>query len=185
MTIYDRAKAGEPIDLRTDEEYKRIFVPEMERSRSLCHQINMLDPYDEQVRKLLDELFEGRLPVSSKIMTPVYIDRGATIDIGENVFINWGFSAISPGSITIEDGVRLGPNVSVITANHDFHDLKIIRCKPVTIKKNAWLCEGTKILPGVTIGEGAVVGAGSIVTKDVAPRTVVAGNPARFIKNIE
>ena len=185
MTIYDRAKAGEPIDMRTDDEYKRICGPEMVRSRTLCHRINMLDPYDEQVRKLFDELFEGRLPKSSNILTPVYIDRGATIHIGENVFINWGFNTVSTGSITIEDGAMIAPNVSMLTANHDLNDLQIIICKPIVIKKNAWIGEGSKILQGVTVGEGAVVAGGSVVTKDVAPRTIVGGNPAKFIKNIE
>lgn len=184
MNIYEKAKSGIPIDLRTDEGYKSVFVPEMIRSRTLCHKMNMLDPYDEKIRVLLDELFENRLPKSSNILTPLYIDRGATVNIGENVFINWGFSTVSTGSITIEDGAMLAPNVSILTANHDFNDLQILICKPVVIKKGAWIGEGAKIMPGVTVGEGAVVASGSVVTKDVTARTVVGGNPAKFIKEI-
>ncbi len=185
MDIYERAKAGLPIDMRTDTEYHEVCGPEMVRSRTLCHKINQCEPYDDIVRKLLDELFEGRLPESSNILTPVYIDRGKTINIGENVFINWGFNTVSTGSITIEDGVMIAPNVSMLTANHDLHDLQIIICKPIVIKKGAWIGEGSKILQGVTIGEGAVVAAGSVVTKNVAAHTIVGGNPAKFIREID
>ena len=185
MTIYERAKAGEPIDMRTDEEYRTVCGPEMVRSRTLCHRINQLEPYDPKIRELLDELFEGRLPKSANILTPVYIDRGVTISIGENVFINWGLNTVSTGSITIEDGAMIAPNVSLLTANHDLHDLQILRCKPIVIHRGAWIGEGAKIMAGVTVGEGVVVAAGSVVTKDVAPHTIVGGNPAKFIKRIE
>lgn len=97
----------------------------------------MLDPYDPKMRELLDDLFQGRLPKTSNILTPVNIDRGITICLGENVFINWGLSTVSTGSITIEDNVEIGPNVSLLTANHDFNDLMILYCKPIVIKNRA------------------------------------------------
>lgn len=114
----------------------------------------------------------------------LHIDRGVTISIGENVFINWGLNTVSTGSITIEDNVQIAPNVSLLTANHDFDDLMILKCKPIVIKKRAWIGEGSKIMPGVIIGEHAVVASGSVVTKDVAPYILVGGNPAHFIKSI-
>jgi acetyltransferase-like isoleucine patch superfamily enzyme len=181
MTIFERAKAGEPIDMRSDE-YQNIAVPEMKRSRTICHKINMIDPYDGNIRSLLNELFEGRLPASSNILSPVNIDRGATITIGENVFINWNFSAVSTGTVTIEDHVQIACNVQMITANHDFEDMEILHCKPIVIKQGAWIGAGSTIMGGVTVGEGAVVAAGSVVTKDVESFTIVGGNPARFIK---
>lgn len=183
MSIFEKAKAGEPIDMRCSD-YKLVAVPEMIRSRTICHRINMLDPYDEKLRALFDELFEGRLPTSSNILTPVAIDRGATISIGENVFINWNFSAVSTGSITIEDNVQIACNVQMLTADHDFSDLMILHCRPIVVKKGAWIGAGATILGGVTIGEGSVVAAGAVVTKNVEPHTVVGGNPARFIKKI-
>ena len=184
MTIYEKAKAGQPIDMRS-EEYQTVAVPEMKRSRAICHRINMLDPYDPQVRALFDELFEGRLPASSNILTPVAIDRGATIAVGENVFINWNFSAVSTGSITIEDNCQIACNVQMLTANHDLKDLQILHCKPILVKEGAWIGAGSTIMGGVTIGEHAVVAAGSVVTKDVEAYTVVGGNPAKLIRKIQ
>ena len=78
----------------------------------------------------------------------------------------------------------LGPNVSLLTVNHDFEDLQVIICNPITIKRGAWIDANSVILPGVTVGAGAVVGSGSVVTHDVPPNTVVAGNPARPIKTL-
>ena len=132
MDIYERFKVGEPVNIQTDEECQNVCIPELRRSKTLCHRINLLDSFAPEVRTLLQELFEGRLPQSSNITPPLYIDRGKTVFIGENVTINEGFSTISTGS--------------------------------------------------VTIGEGAVVAAGAVVTKDVVPHTVVGGNPAKFIK---
>lgn len=183
MNIFEKAKDGEPIDMRS-EEYQSIAVPEMKRSRTLCHRANILEPYDPEVRKILDELFEGRLPASSNILTPVAIDRGATITIGENVFINWNFSAVSTGSITIEDNVQIACNVHMLTANHDLDDMQILHCKPIVIEKGAWIGAGSTIMGGVTVGEGAVIAAASVVTKDVPPRTIYGGNPARKIRDI-
>lgn len=76
-------------------------------------------------------------------------------------------------------------NVSLITNNHDFYDRAILTIKDIYIKKNAWIGAGTTILPGVIIGENAIVGAGSVVTHDVAANTIVAGNPARVIKQLD
>ena len=95
-----------------------------------------------------------------------------------------GCLMMSAGGITIEDGAMIAANVQLISNNHDLYERQIITCKPVHIGKNVWIGAGATILPGVTVGDNAVVGAASVVTKDVAPNTIVAGNPARFIKAI-
>ncbi|WP_255415276.1 MULTISPECIES: acyltransferase [Coprobacillaceae] len=76
----------------------------------------------------------------------------------------------------------LGPHVSLLTVNHDFNDLQILKCKGIVIKKGAWIGANSTILPGVTIGEGAIVGSGSVVTKDVDAHAIVAGNPTKLIR---
>lgn len=183
MTVYERLQNGQSVDVQTDREYLEECIPEMHRSQRLCHQINQLPPYDEQIRPLLDELFEGRLPANASICTPLDIDRGKTVFIGENVFINRNFSVTSTGGITIGEGVMIAANVQIATANHQFDCLSVMCCKPVVIEKNAWIGMGAMIMPGVTVGEGAVVAGGAVVTHDVEPYTVVGGNPARFIKH--
>ena len=90
------------------------------------------------------------------------------------------------GGITIEDNVLIGPKVNLITENHPLNpnDRKSLICKPIAIKRNAWIGAAATILPGVTVGENAVVAAGAVVTTDVPPNTIVGGVPAKFIKNI-
>ena len=90
------------------------------------------------------------------------------------------------GGITIEDDVLIGPKVNLITENHSLNpnDRKSLICKPIVIKRNAWIGAAATILPGVTIGENSVVAAGAVVSKDVPANTIVGGVPAKFIKTI-
>ena len=91
------------------------------------------------------------------------------------------------GGITIEDDVLIGPKVNLITENHPVEpaNRKVLVVKPIVIKRNAWISAGATILPGVTVGENAVVAAGAVVTKDVPANTVVGGIPAKVIKTIK
>ena len=79
----------------------------------------------------------------------------------------------------------IGPGASLLTANHDLYDHQVLLCGKVTIKKNAWIGAKAMILPGVTVGENAVVAGGSVITKDVEPNTVVGGNPAHVLKYLD
>jgi acetyltransferase-like isoleucine patch superfamily enzyme len=106
--------------------------------------------------------------------------------IGKNVFINHACSFLDMGGITIEDHVLIGPKVNLITENHpiDPAERRSLICEPIIIKRNAWIGAAATILPGVTIGENAVVAAGAVVSKDVAANTIVGGVPAKMIKMI-
>ena len=90
------------------------------------------------------------------------------------------------GGITICDNVLIGPNVSLVSENHpiDPTQRKSLIGKPIVIKNNAWIGASATILPGITVGENSIVAAGSIVTKDVPDNTMVAGNPAKYMKSI-
>lgn len=88
---------------------------------------------------------------------------------------------MSRGGATIEDDVSIVANTQILTNNHDEKDHRILLCKPVHIKKNAWIGAGVTILPGVTIGENVIVGDASVVTKDVPDNAIVVGNPARVL----
>ena len=109
------------------------------------------------------------------------------ITIGKNVFINACCRFQDQGGITIGDGTLIGHNTTIATLNHDFapHCRANITPMPVFIGKNVWIGSDCTILPGVEIGDGAIIGAGSVVTKNVAANTIVAGNPAKVIKKIE
>ena len=102
--------------------------------------------------------------------------------IGKNVFINSNLLAMARGGITIEDNVQIAGNVSLLTNNHDPYDRMILPCKPILIKRGAWIGANVVILRGISIGKHAIVGAGSVVTKDVPDYAVVVGNPAKVVK---
>lgn len=172
------------IDIRIPEDMEES-VKESARSRKIVYKINQTEPMTEEYRNLLDELFEDRLDKTVSIASPVQIDYPSSINLGKNIFINNNLKCVARGGITIEDGVMIAPGVTILTVNHDLKDHCVLIPIPVTIKKNAWIGANVTICLGVEIGEGDVIGAGAVVTKDVEPYTVVAGVPAKFIKNIE
>ena len=182
MDIFKQLSSGADVDMATPEYSEAI--KEMGRCSQICFRINTTEPDMETIRPLEEALFDGGLDATSYIMPPMQIDFGRQMKIGKGVFINHSLTCMAAGGITIEDGVMIGPNVRIVTDNHDFQNRMVLRCKPVHIGRNAWIGVGAIILPGVTIGENAVVAAGAVVTKDVAPNAIVGGNPAKFIKNI-
>lgn len=95
------------------------------------------------------------------------------------------FQCMSAGGLTIEDNTMISLNCTIATNNHDMYERNIITCKPVHIKRNVWIGVNVTILPGVTVGENAVIGAGAVVTKDVPDNAVVVGCPAKVIKYLD
>ncbi len=146
----------------------------------LNHTMPMTDEYDALVHEIFPDMGEG-----SRINTPLTAVRPHMVKIGRNVVVMNGCLMMSAGGITIEDEALIAANVQLISNNHDLHNRNIITCRPIRICRKAWIGAGETILPGVTVGENAVVGAGSVVTRDVPPDTIVAGNPARIIKKID
>ena len=170
---------------RNDESYFVDGLKEIQRSHDLSLKLSQKRPTDPDYRALLDELFQTKTDESVSIVTPFYCDNGCRVKLGKNITINKGVTFLSAGIIEIEDDVLIGPDVRIATVNHDFEDRHHkFYFKKVTIKKNAWICMGAIICPGVTIGENSVVGAGAVVTKDVPDNVVVGGNPAKIIKQI-
>jgi len=122
------------------------------------------------------------------IRPPLMAEYGERVTFGDDVFINADFMVLGPGRVTIGNRVLIGPGARLYTPNHPV-DTALRRegweiGLPITIEDDAWLGGSVVICPGVTIGRGSVVGAGSVVTKDVPPGVVVAGNPARVIREI-
>jgi acetyltransferase-like isoleucine patch superfamily enzyme len=181
--IFDRLKAGEPIRL-DDPEYPKVQEV-VDRTISLSAQLNHSTSID-QVRKSLSEIIGAELDETTTVFVPFYTNFGRFITIGKRVFINHACSFLDMGGIVIEDDVLIGPKVNLITENHPLSpaDRRALITKPIVIKRNAWIGAAATILPGVTIGENAVVAAGAVVSKDVPANTVVGGIPARHIKNL-
>ena len=174
-------------------DYERVDIREMTaeelgeaiRMNEIVFKINHTMPNSEEYNNLLKELFGDNLGENSQIMAPI---AGAAFDcmkIGNNVFINSNSLLMARGGITIEDDVMFAANVQLLSNNHDEYDRQVLLCKPIHIKKGAWIGAGASILPGVTIGNNVVVGAGAVVTKDIPDNSLAVGVPARFIRKIE
>ena len=140
-------------------------------------------PYGDEYKSLLDKLIPNK-GKNTDIRTPINGVNLGKVKVGNNVVIMNGSLMMASGGITIEDNTMLAANVQLISNNHDLDKRAIITCLPIHIKKNCWIGAGATILRGVTIGENSVVGAGSVVTKDVPDNVIVAGNPAKIVKNI-
>jgi acetyltransferase-like isoleucine patch superfamily enzyme len=181
--IFDRMRAGEPIRM-DDPEYPKVMEV-VTRTIKLSAELNTSTDVD-QVRERLSEIIGTEVDKSTAIFPPFYTNFGRFIQIGRNVFINHACSFLDLGGITIEDDVLIGPKANLITENHplDPADRKALICKPIIIKRNAWIGAAVTILPGVTIGENSVVAAGAVVAKDVPANTIVGGVPAKVIKTI-
>ena len=182
MDIFKQLSSGSDVNMAAPE--YAAAINEMLRSNKICFRINSTEPDMEKIRPMEDELLNGGLDATSYIMPPLQIDFGCQMKVGKGVFVNHSLTCMAAGGITIDDGVMIGPNVRIVTDNHDFENRMVLRCKPVHIGRNAWIGAGATILPGVTVGENAVVAAGAVVTKDVEPNTIVGGNPAKLIKRI-
>jgi len=181
--IFDRMRSGEPIRL-DDIQYSKIQAV-VDRTIKLNAKLNTSENV-EQIRKNLSEIIGTEIDASTIIFVPFYTNFGRFITVGKNVFINHACSFLDMGGITIEDNVLIGPKVNLITENHPLNpnDRKTLICKPVVIKRNAWIGAAATILPGVTIGENSIVAAGAVVSKDVPANSIVGGVPAKFIKKI-
>ena len=139
-----------------------------------------------EIRELFSKLTGREIDEDFRLFPPFTTDCGKNIHLGRGVFINSGCRFQDQGGITIGDHSLIGHNVIIATLNHGFQPEKRadLLPQPVFLGKGVWIGSGTVILPGVTIGDNAVIGAGSVVTKDIPANTVVAGNPARILRNI-
>lgn len=185
MNIFERLQSGEHIDIR-DEEYIKQAHGEMSRCRQLCFEINGTPPKDPaKIIELENQLFSGQMKEGTFFTPPFQADIACCVKLGKNVFANHGLTMMSLGGIEIEDGVMIGPEAGLFTVNHEPENIRILIAKKIHIKKNAWIGARVCILPGVTIGENAIIGTGSIVTKDVPDNAIAVGNPAKVIKFIK
>ena len=130
---------------------------------------------------------EPKVDDSFLLAPPFYTIGGPDISVGRNVFVNQNCTFYDLGGLYIADDVMIGPNVSIITSGHPIDPSQrraSVVAKPIVIERNVWIAAGATIIGGVTVGENSVVAAGSVVTKNVPPNTLVGGNPAKIIRSI-
>ena len=158
-----------------------------ERARRITAEINNSFRTAEELRKLFSELIGEKVDDSFGLFPPFYADYGQNITVGKNVFINSGCCFQDQGGIEIGNNVLIGQQVVIATLNHDLIPEKRANMLPAPVKigNGVWIGAHATILSGVTIGDGAVVAAGAVVTKDVHSNTVVVGVTAKIIKTIK
>jgi acetyltransferase-like isoleucine patch superfamily enzyme len=140
----------------------------------------------KEIREVLSQITGSEIDETVAVFTPLYFNYGKHTKIGKNVFINFDCVFLDLGGITIENNVLIAPKVSLLSEGHPVSSTDRQSLVPghIHVKKNAWIGAGAIILPGVTIGENAVVAAGAVVSKDVPANTIVGGVPAKTIKSI-
>lgn len=168
----------------TDGPVRDMLCDLAELAREITVEMNRTHRGPETMRSLMRMLTAREIDDTVVVTPPFYCDCGKNLRIGKDVYINQGCLFMDQGGIVIEDGVQIGPNCTIVTLRHNHEPGKRHNMfpKPVRIGKNAILYASVTVLPGVTIGENAVVGAGSVVTRSVPPGAVVAGNPAKTVR---
>lgn len=141
----------------------------------------------EDAGEILAELL-GSMGRDVWVRPPLYVDYGEFIHIGDGTQINFNLTALDVAPITIGRDCLIGPNVQLLTAWHPIEPQprrdKLESASPITLEDNVWLGGGVIVLPGVTIGENSIVGAGAVVTSDIPADSIAVGNPARVVRSV-
>ena len=179
----DRMLAGEPY-LADDP----VLRAEMLRAAELTAEYNASTPADRSARRRILEELLGSVAEDVEIRPPFRVDYGSQIHIGPRTFANWGLVAADVARVDIGADVQIGPNVQLLTPTHPLEAQprrdKWEAAKPITIGDNIWLGGGVIVCPGVTIGADTVVGAGSVVVRDLPAGVLAVGNPARVVRSL-
>ena len=181
MTQKERMLAGE-LYIADDPE----LVADAARAAAWCDRYNRAVTATAQERHALLVEGLGHTGRGATIRPPFHCDYGFNVDLGEGAFLNFGCTVLDVVSVRIGAGTQVGPGVQILTADHPRDPVQRDRMlefgRPVIIGRNVWIGGGALILPGITVGDNAIVGAGSVVTRDVPDGATVAGNPARLLR---
>lgn len=155
--------------------------------KNLLRMYNLAEDIQERT-SILGRLL-GSIGINSIVEAPFHCVYGQNIHIGDNVYLNVQATILDCAKVHIGNNVMVGPNVQIYTAAHllqaEARNQGLEIAKPIVIEDNVWIGGGAILLPGVSIGQNAVVGAGAVVPKNVAPNMVVAGNPAKEVREID
>lgn len=171
-----------------DANYDPQLIEERLVCKELCRDYNDLRPKDiagrdALLRKILGAAGDGLL-----VEQPFYCDYGYNIRVGKNFFANFNLVILDEAQVTFGDNVFIAPNCGFYTAGHPVDAAErnkgLEYARPITVGNDVWFGAGVSVLPGVTIGSNCVIGAGSVVTKDIPSNSVAVGNPCRVIRTI-
>ena len=184
MTEREKLERGLWYDANYDEDLCR----ERERANELAHRLNQVSPGNAALRESLLRELLGHVGEHVEVLSPLYVDYGRNVSIGDWSFLNHGAYLMDGAPITIGSHVFVGPNLGAYTAQHPLvaeeRNLGLERALPITIEDDVWIGGDVKIMPGVTIGRGSVIGAGSVVTRDVPAGVVAIGSPCHPVRPI-
>lgn len=177
--------SGKPLYGGTAEFETMAFYSE--EARRILAELNTGYHSPEAMRSLMTQLIGRKVPNSFRCFLPFYTDFGKNIHLSANVFINFCCCFQDQGGIYIGDGSLIGHRVTIATINHGLapDDRFTNYLAPVHIGKNVWVGSGATILPGTEIGDNAVIGAGSVVTKNIPANMIAAGSPAKIIRSVD
>lgn len=183
MLEYEKMLSGELYNSN-----ERSLVEKRMNCRKILTQFNSsLDKTPENVLKFVETLTNQKLK-NVFIQAPFYCDYGTNIELGENVYLNFNCTILDCAKVKIGKNTLIGPNVQIYTPLHPVDAQERITfleyAKPITIGKNCWIGGNVTILPDVTIGDNVVIGAGSVVTKNIPSNTMAFGNPCKIVKSI-
>ena len=183
-TEKEKCRDGELYDANNDAE----LIRERQECKDICYDYNRLRPSMLKQRSdIIRELFK-KTGKTFLIEQPFYCDYGYNIEIGENFYSNVNCVILDGAKVTFGDNVFVAPNCGFYTAGHPL-DVKqrnagIEYAYPITIGNNVWIGANVSVLPGVTIGDNCVIGAGSVVNRDIPANSVAVGNPCRVVKTV-
>ena len=171
-----------------DANYDKELADERIRCKCLCKKYNDLSPDKAEERKELLREILGKTGKNFWIEQDFWCDYGYNIEIGDNFYANHNLTILDCAKVTFGDNILIGPNCSFFTPEHPL-DVKtrnsgVEYAREIKVGSNVWFGGNVTVLSGVTIGDNSVIGAGSVVTKDIPENVVVAGNPAKIIKTI-
>jgi len=184
-SVWDLLRSGRTVGRNTPNhsDYNSALEECIEKRR----RYNTLPFTPEERQAALSDLLGYQVDDDTKVVPPFHCDLGFNIKLGKNVLINYDCVLLDTGEISIGDNTLIGPGTKIVTASHPLEAEKrrdwSVSCDPIKIGEDVWIGAGAVILPGVTIGARSIVGAGSVVTKDVLPDSIVAGNPARILRS--
>ena len=160
---------------------------DVQRTMQLAAEMNSGYHSEAEVRDYLRKITGRAIDPTVRVFAPLHVNYGPGVSFGHDCFLNFGCTLLALGGITIEDDAFIGPHCVLATEYHpeDPATRHSLLTKPIVVGRNAWLGAGVTVLAGVTIGENAIVAAGSVVTKDVPANMVVAGTPAKVIREIK